>query len=136
MRRWTEAEIHALEAHYANPISDFRVLEARLKRTRNAIWSKACGLGVSAEYRSERRRSRARPPRFRPSSSVPSDPVLAALVTARNAAGLTLGDLGKRTGYDASRLSRYERGKHIPGMRVLRDWAEALGLELRLIAKA
>lgn len=52
---------------------------------------------------------------------------------ARHAQGLTLAELGRRTGYSASQVSRYERGlSPLTDTRVLRRFAVALALPLRV----
>jgi transcriptional regulator with XRE-family HTH domain len=49
--------------------------------------------------------------------------------TARLAAGLTLADLGRRCGYSASQISRYERGiQPLTDITLLRSLAEALAI--------
>lgn len=49
--------------------------------------------------------------------------------TARLAAGLTLADLGRRCGYSASQISRYERGvQPLTDITLLRRLAEALAI--------
>ena len=49
--------------------------------------------------------------------------------TARLAAGLTLADLGRRCGYSASQISRYERGvQPLTDITLLRRLAETLAI--------
>jgi transcriptional regulator with XRE-family HTH domain len=45
---------------------------------------------------------------------------------ARKTQGLTLAQLGERTGYSAAQVSRYERGITPPGLATLRRFATAL----------
>lgn len=53
----------------------------------------------------------------------------ATVRTARLAAGLTLADLGRRCGYSASQISRYERGvQPLTDINLLRRLAEALAI--------
>jgi transcriptional regulator with XRE-family HTH domain len=59
----------------------------------------------------------------------PSRDAGAIVRRARHANGLTLAELGRRTGYSASQVSRYERGiAPLTDTTVLRRFADALGL--------
>ena len=52
---------------------------------------------------------------------------------ARKAQGLTLAQLGERTGYSAAQVSRYERGITPPGLATLRRLATALEISPHLL---
>jgi transcriptional regulator with XRE-family HTH domain len=71
---------------------------------------------------------------------VPTTPgrTLGALVRgARTAQGLTLAELGRRTGYSAAQVSRYERGlASLTDIAVLRRFAEALQIAPQLLGLA
>jgi transcriptional regulator with XRE-family HTH domain len=64
-----------------------------------------------------------------PASDQSADIGIGAIMrTARRARGLTLAQLGQRTAYSASQISRYERGLAPLTVTVLRRFAAALGL--------
>ena len=58
------------------------------------------------------------------------DPVIQALIDRRHALDLSQFQVAERMGRDAGQISGYERGANTPGLRVLADWAAALGVEL------
>lgn len=63
----------------------------------------------------------------------PGDLTLAAL---RLSAGISQSELGSRCGLEQSHISRYESGKHEPGIQVSRALADALGVDLGRFADA
>jgi transcriptional regulator with XRE-family HTH domain len=67
---------------------------------------------------------------------LPRDPVVAALVEARVAHGLTRAALAARMGYHAALLAKWERELCQPRLASLRDWADALGFRFELQTKS
>jgi ribosome-binding protein aMBF1 (putative translation factor) len=58
------------------------------------------------------------------------------IVALRERAGLTQAELAERTGIDQGDLSRIERGSTSPTARTLQRIAEALGADVKLVARA
>lgn len=58
------------------------------------------------------------------------------IVALREKAGLTQVELAERTGISQADISRIERGATSPTAKTLQRIAEALGAEVRLVAKA
>jgi transcriptional regulator with XRE-family HTH domain len=72
-----------------------------------------------------------------PLHTIPSRQLGAVVRGARTAQGLTLVDLGRRTGYSAAQVSRYERGlAPLTDMAVLRRFAEALQIAPQILGLA
>ena len=68
------------------------------------------------------------PPGYRPGMIVRA---------ARKARGLTLAELGERTGYSAAQVSRYERGvTQLTDIAVLRRFARALSIPPHVLGLA
>lgn len=67
---------------------------------------------------------------------MPRDPVVAALVEARLAHGLTRAALAARMGYHTALLSKWELERCQPRLASLRDWADALGFRFELQTKS
>ena len=59
-------------------------------------------------------------------------PVIAQLKAERLAQGKAIVDLALELGYSPTSLARWERGEFIPSVQALHDWAEGLGVELRV----
>jgi DNA-binding XRE family transcriptional regulator len=68
--------------------------------------------------------------RLRRASGESSGSVGARLRSAREAAGVTQTELGRRAGFDQAVISKLERGRHDPRIDTLRRLAEALDLSL------
>lgn len=66
------------------------------------------------------------------SGAQPKSPLIAALVKARLAQGLTLAELSKRTGYHICSLVHWENEHQSPKMQSVIDWAQALNLKIVL----
>lgn len=62
-------------------------------------------------------------------------PIVAELRAARVRAGVSQSALAEKMGYALSVFSKWERGTYAPNLRRLMDWAEALGLEIRIIER-
>ncbi len=62
-------------------------------------------------------------------------PLVDRLTSERARRGETRKHLAERMGYDASRISRYERGLAMPGLRFLNDWTYALDMDLVVAAR-
>jgi DNA-binding phage protein len=59
------------------------------------------------------------------------DPLIAALRQAREAAGISMGEVARRTGIDLAALSRLENGQHAnPTLLTIRRYLAALGKRL------
>lgn len=64
-------------------------------------------------------------------TSAPTGIILAGLKEARIDAGLSLRELGERTGIDYSLISKLERLRHGAQPRTARKLADSLGVEVR-----
>lgn len=64
------------------------------------------------------------------SNAQPKSPLIAALVEARLAQGLTLRELSKRTGYGLNSFVLWEHERVSPKLQSVNDWAQALGCKL------
>lgn len=61
---------------------------------------------------------------------------LVSLAALRLQAGLSQAELGRLTGLEQSHISRYESGKHEPGLQITRKLATALNVSMDIIADA
>jgi DNA-binding XRE family transcriptional regulator len=59
-----------------------------------------------------------------------------SLAGLRMRAGLSQVELGRRTNLEQSHISRYESGKHEPGLQIARSLASALGVSIEAVADA
>src|SRR5262245_26841648 len=72
-----------------------------------------------------------------PAHTAPSRQFGALVRGARTAQGLTLVELGRRTGYSAAQVSRYERGlAPLTDIAVLRRFADALEIAPQILGLA
>lgn len=53
-----------------------------------------------------------------------------AMAKARKIAGLTLNELGSKSGYDPNYIQQIEKGRHVPGINMVIDLAEALEISI------
>ena len=53
-----------------------------------------------------------------------------ALTELRRRRGLSQGQVAHTAGFRQPQLSQWEKGRHTPGLRMLADWAAALGCRL------
>lgn len=56
--------------------------------------------------------------------------IIQELFEARKCNGMLQSELGKIAGYNQTTFSRAETGQRAPNLRLMCDWAEALGYEL------
>lgn len=64
---------------------------------------------------------------------LPQDPLIRALVNARLEQDVTLEVLARRLGYHRNTIYAWENERYKPTLRAFIDWADSLGLEIRLI---
>ena len=68
--------------------------------------------------------------KHRPRAEPEVHPSIAVLRARRKALGLSRPQLGRITGYSKDSIECWERGKRLPKMSALLDWAQALGVEI------
>jgi transcriptional regulator with XRE-family HTH domain len=61
-----------------------------------------------------------------------SHPIVQELRAVRRAWKKPLEEIAELSGYHRGQLSGYENGAHVPNLRTLGNWAQALGYELVL----
>lgn len=116
--RWTAAALGLLRALY--PTASWAKLEAVFPgRTRSSLANQAYLMGVKRPRHANARLSRLQ--------------LVRDLKAERERQGLSRAELGRRMGY--SKLAAWEGGFQDPKLRTVLDWADALGLEIRLISK-
>lgn len=63
------------------------------------------------------------------------DQLFSALREKRIEKGMSLTEFSAMLGYDYSTVGGWERSERSPTYRALRDWCDALGVELRAVAR-
>jgi DNA-binding XRE family transcriptional regulator len=118
---WTPEQKEFLATHYAD--GDLPMLMQVLNRGKAAIYQQA-------------RRQRLVRPQFRGAVSHRGkgrDPIVIKFREERQRLKWTLPFLANRIGVPKACLSQWECGHHQPSIKAVRDWAQALGLEIGII---
>lgn len=63
------------------------------------------------------------------------DAVMRAMRARRVEIGVTIASLSNQMGYDEKTIKNWEAGRHYPRFRAMKDWCDALGVELTLKEK-
>jgi DNA-binding XRE family transcriptional regulator len=119
MANWTKAQEKVL--HMLWPASDPEAIQQAFPdHSWQAITCRAAKLGI--------RRNR-RPPASK-------HHLIQKLYQRRMALGLSQTMLARNIGIDRATLNRLERGKSFPGLLILEDWCEAIGIKIELSESA
>lgn len=117
---WTDEQVKFLTEHYLK--SERAMLVQVLQRKPLAIKQKAYRLGILPQ-------KIVTPPR----QILGTDPLIDRLRKERHRLKWSLAYLASKTGYAKSSLSHWEYGHAQPRIKVVRDWAQALGLEIGVV---
>lgn len=114
---WNEERKNNLRSLYSRATWD-ELLDAFPGATRHAIYREARKLKLSRGL-AGRSRSQYR-----------NDPLMQQLRRRRIFLGMTQEELAVKTGYGVERIETCERSQKFPSYPFLKDWCQALGLEL------